>query len=248
MPSGLKLYHKNNTELMQAVTDTVNKLTDTANHAAQQLAAIPTQELRFGDLLIKGGWVMIPIGILAVLGLVIFFERYFTIRKASKNESNLLQQVRGSIHSGNLESAVAICRNNNSPLGRMLQKGLLRIGRPIKDIEGAIENIGKLEVAKLEKNIGILGIVAGIAPMFGFLGTIAGVIKIFYDISKTDNISMGVISGGLYVKMVTSAAGLFVGIVAYVCYHVLNMMVDKVILQLETDAIEFIDLLEEPSK
>jgi biopolymer transport protein ExbB len=233
---------------MQAVTDTVKQLTDTANHAAQQLAAIPTQDLRFGDLILKGGWVMLPIGILAVLGLVIFFERYFTIRKASKNESNLLQQVRSSIHLGNLESAIAICRNNNSPLGRMLQKGLLRIGRPIKDIEGAIENIGKLEVAKLEKNIGILGIVAGIAPMFGFLGTIAGVIKIFYDISKTDNISMGVISGGLYVKMVTSAAGLFVGIVAYVCYHILNMMVDKVILQLETDAIEFIDLLEEPSK
>jgi biopolymer transport protein ExbB len=229
-------------------TDTANKLIDTAKHAGQVLATAPQEDLRFGDLIVKGGWVMIPIGILAVLGLVIFFERYFTIRKASRNESNLMMQVRSSIVSGNLESAIAICRNSNSPLGRMLQKGLLRIGRPIKDIEGAIENIGKLEVAKLEKNIGILGIVAGIAPMFGFLGTIAGVIKIFYDISKTDNISMGVISGGLYVKMVTSAAGLFVGIVAYVCYHILNMMVDKVILNLETDAIEFIDLLEEPSK
>ncbi len=233
---------------MQAVTDTVNKVIDTANQATQQLAAIPHQELRFGELIIKGGWVMVPIGILAVLGLVIFFERYFTIRKASKNENNLIQQVRGSIMSGNLESAIAICRNNNSPLGRMLQKGLLRIGRPIKDIEGAIENIGKLEVSKLEKNISILGIVAGIAPMFGFLGTIAGVIKIFYDISTTDNISMGVISGGLYVKMVTSAAGLFVGIIAYVGYHILNIMVERVILKLETDAIEFIDLLEEPSK
>jgi biopolymer transport protein ExbB len=125
---------------------------------------------------------------------------------------------------------------------------LLRIGRPIKEIEGAIENVGKIEVSKLEKNITILGIIAGIAPMFGFLGTIYGVIKIFYDISKTDNISMGVISGGLYVKMVTSAAGLMVGIIGYVCYHILNMMVDKVILKLETDAIEFIDLLEEPSK
>jgi biopolymer transport protein ExbB len=191
---------------------------------------------------------MVPIGILAVLGLVIFFERYFTIRKASKNESNLMIQVRESIHSGNLQSAIAICRNSNTPLGRMLQKGLLRIGRPIKEIEGAIENVGKLEVAKLEKNIGILGIVAGIAPMFGFLGTIFGVIRIFYNISLTDNISMGAISGGLYEKMVTSAAGLSVGIVAYVCYHILNMMVDKVILSLETDAIEFIDLLEEPSK
>lgn len=233
---------------MQAVTDTLSQITDTANRAAQQLATAPPAELRFGDLLLKGGWVMLPLGVLAILALVIFFERYFTIRKAAKNESQLMQQVRGSVLSGNLDSAISICRNSNTPLGRMLQKGLLRIGRPIKDIEGAIENIGKLEVAKLEKNIGILGIVAGIAPMFGFLGTIAGVITIFYNISLTDNISMGAISGGLYQKMVTSAAGLLVGIVAYVFYHVLNMMVDKVILKLETDAIEFIDLLEEPSK
>jgi biopolymer transport protein ExbB len=232
---------------MQAVQDTISQLADTANRAAQQLAAAP-QELRFGDLLIKGGWVMLPIGILAVLGLVIFFERYFTIRKAAKNESQLMQQVRGSVLAGNLDSAIAICRNSNTPLGRMLQKGLLRIGRPIKDIEGAVENIGKLEVSKLEKNIGILGIIAGIAPMLGFLGTIAGVIKIFFDISQTGDIGIGTISAGLYVKMVTSAAGLFVGMVAYICYHILNMMVDKVILKLETDAIEFIDLLEEPSK
>jgi biopolymer transport protein ExbB len=229
----------------QAV-DTANKLIDTAKTAGQQAGA--GHEIRFGDLIVKGGWVMVPIGVLAVLGLVIFFERYFTIRKASKDDSNLMIQVRGSILAGNLESAKAICRNSNTPLGRMLQKGLLRIGRPIKDIEGAIENVGKLEVSKLEKNIGILGIVAGIAPMFGFLGTIIGVIKIFYDISETGNLSIGVISGGLYVKMITSAAGLMVGIVAYVGYHILNMMVEKVILRLETDAIEFIDLLEEPSK
>jgi biopolymer transport protein ExbB len=234
--------------IAQAVADTVKQIADTATQVTQQLAPLPDQDLRFGDLLMKGGWIMLPIGILAVLGLVIFFERYFTIRKAAKDESHLMVQVRTSIMSGNLQSAVAICKNSNTALGRMLAKGLLRIGRPIKDIEGAIENIGKLEVSKLEKNIGILGIIAGIAPMLGFLGTIAGVIKIFYDISKTDNISMGVISGGLYVKMVTSAAGLFVGLVAYVCYHILNMMVDKVILKLETDAIEFIDLLEEPSK
>jgi biopolymer transport protein ExbB len=232
--------------LLAQIADTAHKLADTVKNLPQ--TGTPGDELRFGDLLIKGGWIMLPIGLLAALGLLIFFERYFTIRKAAKDESNLMTQVRTSILTGKLESAIAICRNSNTPLGRMLQKGLLRIGRPIKDIEGAIENVGKLEVSKLEKNISILGIIAGIAPMFGFLGTIYGVIKIFYDISKTDNISMGVISGGLYVKMVTSAAGLFVGIVAYVCYHVLNMMVDKVILKLETDAIEFIDLLEEPSK
>ncbi len=234
------------TLLFLQAADTAHKLIDTAKTAG--LPAAPAQEIHFIDLLIKGGWVMVPIGILAVLGLVIFFERYFTIRKASKDDSSLMVQVRASILSGNLESAKAICRNRNTLLGRMLQKGLLSIGRPIKDIEGAIENVGKLEVSKLEKNIGILGIVAGIAPMFGFLGTIIGVIKIFFDISTTDNFSIGTISGGLYVKMITSAAGLMVGIVAYVGYHILNMMVEKVILRLETDAIEFIDLLEEPSK
>jgi biopolymer transport protein ExbB len=233
--------------LLLQVADTAQKIADTVKNLSQTVAA-PAQELRFGDLLVKGGVIMIPIGILAILGLVIFFERFFTIRKASKDESNLLTQVRSNILTGHLETAIAVSKNSNSPLGRMLSKGLLRIGRPIKDIEGAIENIGKLEVAKLEKNIGILGIIAGIAPMFGFLGTIYGVIKIFYDISQTGNLSIGTISGGLYVKMVTAAAGLFVGMVAYICYHVLNMMVDKVILKLETDAIEFIDLLEEPSK
>jgi biopolymer transport protein ExbB len=233
--------------LLMQITDTAHKVADSLNNVINK-PGIPQEELRFGDLLMKGGWVMIPLGILLVLALVIFFERYFTIRKASKDESSLMGQVKASIIAGKLDSAIAICRNSNSPLGRMLQKGLLRIGRPIKDIEGAIENIGKLEVSKLEKNIGIIGIVAGIAPMFGFIGTIAGVIKIFYDISKTDNISMGTISGGLYQKMITSAAGLIVGIIAYVCYQILNMMVDKVILKLETDAIEFIDLLEEPSK
>jgi len=187
--------------LLLQITDTAKKLADTVNNLSQT-STTAGDNLRFGDLLVKGGVIMIPIGILAVLGLIIFFERYFTIRKASKNEANLLIQIRTSIHTGNLESAIAICRNNNSPLGRMLQKGLLRIGRPIKDIEGAIENIGKLEVAKLEKNIGILGIIAGIAPMFGFLGTIYGVIKIFYDIAQSGNLSIGVISGGLYVKMV----------------------------------------------
>jgi biopolymer transport protein ExbB len=236
------------TSLLLQVTDTAHKLADTVKTVAQAAAAAGDNEIRFGDLLVKGGWVMLPIGILAVLALVIFFERYFTIRKASKDDSNLMIQVRASILAGNVESAKAICRNSNTPLGRMLQKGLLRLGRPIKDIEGAIENVGKLEVAKLEKNISILGIVAGIAPMFGFVGTIIGVIKIFFDISKTDNFSISVISGGLYVKMITSAAGLIVGIIAYVFFHILNIMVEKVILRLETDAIEFIDLLEEPSK
>ena len=159
-----------------------------------------------------------------------------------------MAQTRSYIQSGNLDGAMSLLRNNNSPLSRMLQKGLKRIGRPIKDIEGAIENVGKLEVSKMEKNINILGIVAGIAPMLGFVGTIIGVIQIFHDVSIKGAIEIGTISGGLYVKMITSASGLVIGIVAYVLYHILNMMVERIILRMETDSIEFIDLLEEPGK
>lgn len=225
--------------------DTVTPLIDTAATVQTMQTA---EELRFIDLLFKGGWVMLPLALLAFIGLVIFVERYLTIRKASKDEMNLMQQVKQSIKSAKLESAVAICRNSNTPLGRMLEKGLLRIGRPIKDIEGAIENVGKLEVSKLEKNISILGIIAGIAPMLGFVGTIIGVIAIFHEVSVKGIIEIGTISGGLYTKMITSATGLIIGIIAYVLYHILNMMVDSIILKMETDAIEFIDLLEEPGK
>ncbi|RZK81716.1 MAG: MotA/TolQ/ExbB proton channel family protein [Pedobacter sp.] len=220
---------------------------DTANNLAQPIAAAP-EELHFIDLLFKGGWVMLPLAFLVFLGLVIFVERYITIRKASKTETNLMLQIRQYIHDGRLDNAIALCKNNNSPLARMLEKGLKRIGRPIKDIEAAIENNGKLEVSKLEKNIGILGIIAGIAPMLGFVGTIIGVITIFHDVSIKGAIEIGTISGGLYTKMITSATGLIIGIIAYVLYHILNNMIERIILRMETDAIEFIDLLEEPGK
>ena len=229
-------------------TSALQPITDTVTNTINALQATQGEELSLFELLTKGGWVMIPLAALALLGLVIFFERYITIRKASKDDSQLIMQVRSSIKTGNLEAATAICRSSNSPIGRMLQKGLLRIGRPIKDIEGAIENIGKLEVSKLEKNISILGIIAGIAPMLGFVGTIIGVITIFHDVSVKGVIEIGTISGGLYVKMISSASGLIIGIIAYVFYNILNIMVDKVILKMETDAIEFIDLLEEPGR
>ncbi|MBK0383956.1 MotA/TolQ/ExbB proton channel family protein [Pedobacter sp. SD-b] len=229
-------------------TTALQPLADTASNAISALKATPSQDLSLFELLTKGGWVMIPLTILALLALIIFFERYLTIRKANKDESQLSMQVKSSIKTGNLDSAIAICKSSNTPLGRMLQKGLLRIGRPIKDIEGAIENVGKLEVSKLENNIGILGVIAGIAPMLGFVGTIIGVITIFHDVSVKGVIEIGTISGGLYIKMISSATGLIIGIIAYILYHILNAMVDKVVLKMETDTIEFIDLLEEPGR
>lgn len=234
--------------LLQVVTETAVQLVDTLVQQVS-LEKVPSSDgLRITDLLIKGGWVMIPILSLSVIGSYIFIERYIVIRKASKDPAKLLLQVKKYVSEGQLDTAISVCQNNDTPLGRMLLKGLSRLGRPIKDIEAAIENVGKLEVSKLERNIGILGIIAGIAPMFGFLGTIFGVIRIFYQISLENNINIGTISGGLYEKMITSATGLLIGIVAYVGHHILNIMVDKVILKIETDAVEFIDLLEEPAK
>ena len=228
--------------------DTVKQVVQAVQALPEVAKAVVPEQLNLLSLILKGGWVMYPIAALSIMGFYILFERYFTLRKANKDESNLLFQVREFIKQGDLTTALTVCKQSNTPISRMLQKGLLRIGKPIKEIEGAIENVGKLEVAKLERNISILGIIAGIAPMLGFVGTISGVIKIFYNISLSDNISIGLIAGGLYEKMITSAAGLIIGILAYIGHHILNLMVDKIILKLETESIDFIDLLEEPSK
>lgn len=229
------------------ITDTAQRVVDSMRN--MPVNTLPQQEsLSLMDLVAKGGWVMIPLAILLFLALFIFFERYFTIRKANRTESSLMMQIRQYILSGNVEAAISVCKNSNTPIARMLQKGLIRIGKPIKEIEGSIENVGKLEVSKLEKNINILGIIAGIAPMLGFVGTISGVIRIFYNISLAGEINIGLVSGGLYEKMITSAAGLIIGIFAYIGHHILTMMVDRVILKMETDAIDFIDLLEEPTR
>ena len=191
---------------------------------------------------------MIPIGILSIAGLFIFFERLFTIRKFSNIDQNFLNQIRDFMHQGNIDAAKSLCKNTNSPVARMIYKGLMRLGKPVKEIEGAIENIGKLEIYQMEKNLSFLGTIAGIAPMFGFLGTIFGVIKIFYQISLQNSLEIDTISGGLYVKMISSASGLLVGMIAYSCYHYLVHRVDRVINKMELNAVQFIDLLEEPIK
>jgi biopolymer transport protein ExbB len=159
-----------------------------------------------------------------------------------------MNNIRSLLLDGKTDTALTMCRSTNSPIARMLEKGIKRLGRPIKDIESAVEDVGRLEIYKLEKNMAYLGIISGIAPMFGFVGTISGVIKIFYNISLADNISIGLIAGGLYEKMVTSAAGLVVGIIAHIGFHMLNAMVDRVSYQIESTAVDFIDLIQEPTK
>jgi len=236
--------------LLLQIQQAASTVQDTVNQAATTLVTTPAPSPEFSlwELILKGGPIMIPIGILSLAGLYIFFERYFTIRRSSKMDANFTNQIRDFMHTGNIDAARALCKNTNTPVARMLEKGLMRLGKPIKEIEGAIENVGKLELYKMEKNLGILGSIAGIAPMFGFLGTIFGVIKIFYNISLADNISIGLIAGGLYEKMITSAAGLMIGIFAYIGYHYLIVMIDRVVNKMEISSVEFIDLLEEPVK
>lgn len=216
---------------------------------AEPLTTPPVEEtLTLLDFLMKGGYIMIPIAILSLLSIYILIERLLVISKASRIDSGFMNNIKDFIHNGNMEAARSLCKNSAGPLARMMEKGVSRIGRPIKEIEEAIENVGKLEVYKLEKNVSIMSIIAGIAPMFGFVGTIMGVIKIFYNISLADNISIGLIAGGLYEKMITSAAGLVVGIFAFVCYHWLNNRIDRVVHRMEANTIEFLDVLSSPSK
>jgi biopolymer transport protein ExbB len=200
------------------------------------------------DIIMKGGIIMIPIALLSIFALYVFIERYLTIRRHVSADVGFMNSIHTYIISGNTESALALCRGTQKPVARMIEKGITRLGKPIKEIEESIEIAGKFEVYEMEKNIQILAVIAGIAPMFGFLGTIIGVIKIFYNISLTSDVSIGSVSAGLYTKMVTSASGLIVGIIAYIGYHWLNIILNKAIHQLEWNAMNFIDLLKSPSK
>lgn len=232
--------------LLQAATTVANTVADSAAKAAAAAAA-PKPHMSLLDLIQNGGVIMIPLGILSVLAIYFIIERYLTIRQAAKVDPNFMNNIRMMLLDGKMEAAQNLCRGNNSPIARLLEKGIKRLGRPIKEIESAVENTGRLEIYKLEKNMAYLGIIAAIAPMMGFVGTIAGVIKIFYNISLADNISIGLIAGGLYEKMITSATGLVVGIIAHIGFHYLNAMIDRVSYQVEVTAVDFIDLIQEPT-
>lgn len=228
------------TFFLQATTalDTLQEPLNTAATAVESESAF--------DLLLKGGPVMIPLALLFFATIYLFIERFITINKASKIDSNFMRNVKDYILQGNIEGAKSLCKATNSPVAKIIEKGIQRIGRPVKDIENAIEGAGKIEISKLEKNVGILNTIAGLAPMFGFLGTILGVITIFHEISIKNSIEIGTISGGLYVKMITSAAGLFIGMLAFAAYSFLTNRIDREMRNMELSAIDFIDLLEEP--
>ncbi len=205
--------------------------------------------LSFLELAVKGGWVMVPILLLSILTIYIFSERYFAINKASKTDINFMNRIKDYIHEGKLESAHALCQSFRNPVARMIEKGINRIGRPLNDVNAAIENIGKLEIYKLEKGLPLLATCAGGAPMLGFLGTVMGMVRAFYDMSMSgNNIDVSQLSNGIYTALITTVAGLIVGILAYFAYNILVAKVEKVVFQLEANTTEFMDLLNEPVK
>jgi len=203
----------------------------------------------FLDLALKGGWVMIPILILSLVAVYIFFERWFAIKKAARVDQNFMNRIKEYISDGKVDSAKALCQSTDNPVARMIEKGISRIGRPLNDVNAAIENVGKLEIYKLEKGLPSLATVAGGAPMIGFLGTVIGMVQAFQKMSTAgNNINVGELSGGIYTALITTVAGLIVGIIAYFAYNTLVARVDKVINNMEGGASEFIDLLNEPAK
>jgi len=214
--------------------------------------ALPTQPITEGtrliDIIMKGGVIMIPIAILSLIAVYVFIERYLVIRRYISADVDFMNNIHDFVLRGEINSALTLCRNTAKPIARMIEKGISRLGKPIREIEESIEIAGKFEVYNLEKDVQVLAVIAGIAPMFGFLGTIIGVIKIFYNISMTSDVSIGSVSAGLYTKMVSSASGLIVGIIAYIGFHWLNIMINKATHQLEWNAMNFIDLLKSPVK
>lgn len=219
---------------------------DTLQKAA---AALPSPEkISMWSLLEKGGFIMYPLYILLVATIFVFTERLIAIRKASRIDDNFMRIIRDNIVTGNVSAARSLTKNTNNPVARMIDKGIQRIGKPIDAIEKSMENVGKLEMYQMEKNLSILSLIAGIAPMFGFLGTIIGMVQLFYGIASTGEYTLNTIAGGIYTKMITSGTGLIIGLIAYMAHNYLSTQIDKTVNKMEMASFEFIDILQEPTK
>ena len=200
-------------------------------------------------LLAKGGWTMIPILLLSIVAVYIFIERFLTLNKASNLPKEFIEKIKKMVLDGDIQGAKGLCAQINSPTARMIEKGISRLGSSLKNIEASIENVGRIEIYKLEKNLNVLATISGAAPMLGFFGTVIGMIQAFMAIAQEEgSVSPKLLSSGIYEAMITTAAGLFVGIIAYIGYNYLITRVQKVIHRMEYNSIEFVDLLQEPNK
>jgi len=224
---------------------TANNIVDTV-HRAASVPAVP-EKISMWDLLQKGGYIMYPLYLLLATAIFVFFERLIAIRKASNIDGNFMNIIRDHVITSNVTAARSVARNTNNPVARMIDKGLQRIGKPIDAIEKSMENVGKLEMYTMERNLNILSLVAGIAPMFGFLGTIVGMVELFYGISSTGEYTLSTIAGGIYTKMVTSASGLIIGLIAFIGHNYLTTQIEKTANKMEAASAEFIDILQEPT-
>lgn len=205
--------------------------------------------MSLADLYLSGGWVMYLITLLSFLALYIFIERYLVIKKASKGDANFMNRIKDYMYDGKVDAALQLCRQTSSPQARMVEKGIARLGRPLADVTAAIENVGKLEIHKLEKRFPTLATIAGAAPLMGFFGTVIGMVQAFYEMSLAGNsLDISTLSGGIYTALITTVGGLILGILAYFGYNLLVVRVENVVFQLETTSTEFLDILNEPVK
>jgi biopolymer transport protein ExbB len=223
---------------------------DTSAAAAQAATSLnqPAQQISIIDLLAKGGVLMIPLALLFVVAVFVFIERLLYIRKASKIEDNFMNIIRDNIVSGNVTAARSMAKNTNNPVARIIDKGIQRIGKPIDAIEKSMENVGRLEMYKMERNLNILSLIAGIAPMFGFLGTIFGMFQLFFNLASTGEFTIQSMADGIYTKLITSAVGLIIGLCAYIAFNYLNTQIDKTGNRMEVATAEFVDILQEPTR
>jgi len=202
----------------------------------------------FGELLLTGGWIMIPLGIMLVLAIYFYFERSLAIRQAARLDPNFMNIVRDQIMTGNLTAARNLAKNTNNPVARVIDKGLQRIGKPIDSIEKSMNNVGVLEMYNLERNLGVLAVVSKAAPIFGFVGTLVGMMQLFSGITTSAEFTPASIAGGIYTKLITSIAGLLIGLGAYLAYNYLNTQIDKAANRIESATTDFLDILQEPTR
>lgn len=222
-------------------------MADSMNVATTEVAE-KVVEMNYWEMATKGGWIMVPLILLFLLSVYITVERIVTIRSASKEDPTFMNRIKDYILEGKVDSAMKLCQQTSSPSARMIEKGVSRLGRPMQDMMVAIENVGNLEISKLEKGLSLLATVAGGAPMIGFFGTVTGMVKAFFDMANSGNdVNMTVLSAGIYQAMITTVGGLAVGIVAYFFYNYLVSRVDSVIRKMEARTMEFLDILNEPA-
>ena len=217
--------------------------------ATEVTEATKEATMSLADLYLAGGWVMYLITLLSFVALYIFIERYLVIKKASKGDANFMNRIKDYMYEGKVDAALQLCRKTNSPQARMVEKGITRLGRPLADVTAAIENVGRLEVHKLEKRFPTLATIAGAAPLMGFFGTVIGMVQAFYEMSLAgSSLDISTLSGGIYTALITTVGGLILGILAYFGYNQLVVKVENVVFQLETTSTEFLDILNEPVK